>query len=214
LLDREATVLSKSLGVCSDGEFSSTWQQCNEDLVYLPHVKKYTLNSMIKNENDNKVRAFKHQFDLVKQDFKRQNKRAKNAEKPLSVYLGGYFKVAEAKEKSIHELQKKIAQTRIELECFKILKDNETLAVPQRIEGLKREVEEQHKQESQLQSTFANLIAKKSEVLELLGAQKRRVSNEVQISQQIHQGLVQQTQPQNSDMDTDVIEGEAPVQHS
>jgi len=87
------------------------------------------------------------------------------------------------------------------------LKDSETQAIPQRIEALKREVEEQHKQESHLQTTFANLIAKKSEFLEILAAQHKDTTAS-HLSQQTHQ----LKQPQESIMmDTDVMEGEAPA---
>ena len=125
--------LNKTFGTYTDADYAETWLHCQDDLVYLPHVKKYTLNSMIKSEND-KIRAVKHQFDVVKVDFKRQNKKAKALEKPVSVYLGGYQKVAETKEKAIHELRKKIAQIRIEIDCFKMLQANENQAIPQRIE--------------------------------------------------------------------------------
>jgi len=197
MLDREVATLTKAFGVPSDSEFSSTWQQAHSDLVYLPHIKKYTLNSMIKTDVD-KMRAVKHQFDVVKQDFKRQNKKAKNSEKPLGVYLGGYFKVAETKEKSIHDLRKKISQTRTELECFSMLRQNEALAIPQRVEALKQAGDEQHKQESQLQTIFANLVAKKTELMQLYNAQLQAKEQQHQQQHQQQQQQQQQEQPSAS----------------
>jgi len=222
LLDREISTLTKTFGTCNESEYAMTWNQCQEDLVYLPHVKKYTLNSMIKSDHD-KIRAKKFLFDLVKLDFKRQYKRAKNLEKPLSIYLGGYFKVAETKEKSIHQFQKKIWDTTLELQCFTMLKSNEDKAILQRTFDLKKRVEEQQKEEAHLQSAFAGLVNKKNDLFTLLQISLNQKSSK-NIGNSVDSGSgntpskipaekgVPIVTEKEIPMETDVVEGVAPAQ--
>jgi hypothetical protein len=73
--------------------------------VYLPHVKKYTLNSLIKNDLD-KIRAVKHVFDSVKTDFKRQNKKAQALEKPLRCVDGKKIVTEKMTEKNTRTKKK------------------------------------------------------------------------------------------------------------
>jgi len=49
---------------------------------------------------------------------------------------------------------------------FTKLRENELKAIPQRIEALKKEVENQRAEESALQARFANLIRRKNELLQ------------------------------------------------
>jgi len=181
LLDAEVAELSKSIGSFSLKDYASTWDRCNDDLIYLPHVKKFTLLSLTKSESD-RLRALQFQFESVRADLEKQGKKSKAIVNPLQVYLGGYQKVASEKEKAIHELHKQISEARVELDVFKALRENELKAIPQRIEALKKEVENQRSVESASQVRFANLVRRKNELLE---------------EQQSQVGQTEQSQPQS-----------------
>jgi len=165
LLNSEVAELSKSLGSFSLQDYALTWERCNEDLIYLPHVKKFTLMSLTKSESD-KMRALQFQYDSVKADLEKYAKKCKSLVNPLQVYLGGYQKVATEKERAIHELHKQISEARVELSVFQTLRENELKAIPQRIELLKKEVETQRTEEAALQARFANLVRRKNELLQ------------------------------------------------
>jgi len=164
LLDKEVSEMAKTLGTFSLEDYATTWERCNDDLIYLPHVKKFTLMSLTKNESD-RTRALQFQYDSVKSDLDKQAKKAKSLVNHLQIYFGGYKKVADEKERAIHELHKQIAEARVELSVFTKLRENELLAIPQRIEALKKEVEIQRTEESALQASFANLVRRKHEQL-------------------------------------------------
>jgi len=165
LLDFDVAELDKTNGTFSYQDYESTFVKCAEDLIYLPHMKKFSLMSLTKSDVD-KTRAFQFQYESVKSDLDKQAKKSKNIVNHLQVYLGGYQKVTSEKERSIHELQKQIAEARIELSVFKSLKEREEKSIPLRLEAGKNMVEAQRGQENELQIKFANLVNRKNELLE------------------------------------------------
>jgi len=165
LLDSVVDELEKTNGTVSFSDYESTFIKWSEDLIYLPHMKKFCLMSHTKSDVD-KTRALQFQYESVKSDLDKQAKKSKNIVNHLQVYLGGYQKVTAEKERSIHELQKQIAEARIELSVFKSLKEREEKSIPSRLEALKNLVEKQRAQENELQIKFANLVNRKNELLE------------------------------------------------
>jgi len=165
LLDSEASELQRTYGLVPYQDYEATFIRCAEDLIYLPHLKKFNLMSLVKTEVD-KTRALQFQYESVKSDLDKQAKKSKNIVNHLQVYLGGYHKVTQEKERIIHELQKQIAEARVELSVFKSLKEREEKSIPLRLESLKQEVEKQRAEENQLQIRFANLVKRKNELLE------------------------------------------------
>jgi len=165
LLDGEVEELEKTHGIFSYKDYESTFIRCAEDLIYLPHLKKFSLMSLTKSDVD-KTRALQFQYESVKSDLDKQAKKSKNIVNHLQVYLGGYQKVTTDKERTIHELQKQIAEARIELSVFKSLKEKEEKNIPLRLEALKSEVEKQRGQENQLQIRFANSVNRKNQLIE------------------------------------------------
>jgi len=165
LLDAEVVELQKTQGTFSYQEYEATFIRCSEDLIYLPHLKKFSLMSLTKSEVD-KTRALQFQYESVKSDLDKQAKKSKNIVNHLQVYLGGYQKVMADKEKNIREIHRQIAEARVELAVFKSLKEKEENNIPARLEALKKEVEKQRTEENQLQIRFANLVKRKNELLE------------------------------------------------
>jgi pre-mRNA-splicing factor CDC5/CEF1 len=166
ILDTEVEELEKAHGIFSYKEYESTFIRCAEDLIYLPHLKKFSLMSLPQTDDYMKTRALQFQYESVKSDLDKQAKKSKNIVNHLQVYLGGYQKVTVDKEKNIHELQKQIAEARIELSVFKSLKEKEEKSIPIRLEALKSEVEKQRSQENLLQIRFANLVNRKNKLIE------------------------------------------------
>jgi len=177
LLKNEVNEIKKVTGDFSFEEYEEIWKHCYQDLIYLPHVKKFSLYSMNKSEAD-KIRAIQFQYDSVNQDLQRQIKKSQNIEKPLQLYLGGYERVAANKEENIHILQKKIAQSRIEKYCFSKMREMELKAIKTRLEKLKAEVAQQQETENQLQLRYANLVKQKNELIELTQSKLVQTNND------------------------------------
>jgi len=165
MLEAETAELAKTLGAISFDDYMSTWQRCNDDLIYLPHVKKFTLMSLTKSEPD-KIRAQQYQYEAIKADLDKTAKKSKYLQSTLEVYLGGYYKVAHEKERNIHQIRTQISEARVELDVFKTLREKELKSIPIRIEALKKEVDNQRMEEVDLQKRFANLVQRKNELLQ------------------------------------------------
>jgi len=56
-------------------EFSKIWENCQDDLIYLPQKKKYNLNSQSMALND-KLSALEYQYNNIEKDVLRQEKKS------------------------------------------------------------------------------------------------------------------------------------------
>jgi len=82
----------------------------------------------------------------------------------MTVYHGGYSKVATKLEREIIDLYHKISQTTTEYECFIELRNNEMDAIPKRIEEKRGDLERSKSIENELQLNYVNLVNKKNEL--------------------------------------------------
>jgi len=82
----------------------------------------------------------------------------------MTVYHGGYSKVATKLEREVIDLYHKISQTTTEYECFIELRNNEMDAIPKRIEEKRGDLERSKSIENELQLNYVNLLNKKNEL--------------------------------------------------
>jgi len=80
LLHKETQSLIEENEKVSFDEYETTWTRCQEDLIYLPHKKKFNLNSNSMSQND-KLPALEYQYENLEKDLKRQEKKAVLGEK-------------------------------------------------------------------------------------------------------------------------------------
>jgi len=99
------------------------------------------------------------------EDIKRWNKRGLGVEKKLEVYTAGYTKVATTKESEIFKLQQQIDEAKLELNCFRAVKDMEDKALPARLQYCQEEVKKQREIESNSQQRYAELVTTKEALL-------------------------------------------------
>eukprot|EP01126_Amoeba_proteus_P003908 TRINITY_DN11318_c0_g1_i1.p1 TRINITY_DN11318_c0_g1~~TRINITY_DN11318_c0_g1_i1.p1 ORF type:complete len:820 (-),score=224.89 TRINITY_DN11318_c0_g1_i1:146-2605(-) len=160
LINDEMDALIKTFGTYPLSEFHSTWIECHSDLIYLPNVNKFGLCSNLKSE-DAKSKAFQQMYENIVEDVKKLNKRAMALEKKVKLYNQGYVKVAETKEQEIYRLQKQIDESKMELQCFKAMKELEDLGIPHRLKTAQEQVNIQREIEKQLQDRYGSLIKEK-----------------------------------------------------
>ncbi len=156
LLSEEVERMKEAVGEMSLEEFEQVWEKAYEDLTFLPDSKKFGLISQ--SSNSAKIAAEQYEFEQLKDTMLKENKKAIALEKKINVYHAGYMKKAQALRKSIVDLNEEIAQIKLELDAFKELREQEQLAVNQRLEFWTQQVNEQVEQESKLQIRYANLL--------------------------------------------------------
>lgn len=91
------------LGSYDDATFGETWEQCFADLIYIPHLKKFTLASRIRSQ-EAKAKSVHHEYDLVLEEMKRVSKKVQSLEKKATTYLGGYTVVSQSNPHPFFEL--------------------------------------------------------------------------------------------------------------
>jgi len=159
MLKRELAEIMKAQTV-DINDFNTQWEQNVEDIIYLPHQKKFSLLSVTKNETD-KIRALQFQYDEISLETSRQQKAIEANEKKLEVLHKGYRTVSERKEKEIAELREKLEQIHVDTSSFKMLRDLETAAIPKRLESVTSEIDNLRTKESDLQQRYAELMQQK-----------------------------------------------------
>jgi len=159
LLKKELAEVTKAQTV-DQNDFNSQWEQNVEDIIYLPHLKKFSLLSVTKNETD-KIRALQFQYDEISLETTREQKAIEANEKKIDVLHKGYRTVSERKEKEVNELREKLEQIYVDSSSFKMLKDLETAAIPKRLETLTSEIDNLRNKESDLQQRYAELMQQK-----------------------------------------------------
>jgi pre-mRNA-splicing factor CDC5/CEF1 len=156
LLSEEVERMKEAVGELSLEEFEQVWEKAYEDMTFLPDTKKFGLISQ--SSNNAKIAAEQYEFEQLKDVMLKENKKAITLEKKINVYHAGYQKKAQALRKSIVDLNEEIATIKLELDAFRELREQEKLAVTQRLEFWTQQVNEQVEQENKLQIRYANLL--------------------------------------------------------
>eukprot|EP01090_Pellita_catalonica_P005964 TRINITY_DN16175_c0_g1_i1.p1 TRINITY_DN16175_c0_g1~~TRINITY_DN16175_c0_g1_i1.p1 ORF type:complete len:531 (-),score=126.61 TRINITY_DN16175_c0_g1_i1:45-1637(-) len=128
-------------------QFAKAMQQSSE----------LSVKSLPKTEGLN---SLKRKFDVVFGQVVKERKRAKKAERTVAVYQGGYAKRSNNLHAEISgPLWNTLSERRRELETFKRLHEQESLAAQNRVAQLQNAVHMLRERETQLQATFAKINA-------------------------------------------------------
>jgi len=169
LLEQEMGVVEHALGhgpIGSNGVFEKAWEECNQELAYLPSQKKYSRVSTATKQE--KLDALRDQFESLRMHMEKESKRAMKLEHKLNVVFAGYQTRATQTTASIAELYQKLDEARRDLQCFRGLQIQETHAIPLRIQRVQEEVSKQMEREKELQARYAHLLAEKDTLETLL----------------------------------------------
>ncbi len=113
-------------------EYSSIWQECDREVLYVPSQNRYTRASMASNKD--RLESMEKRLQNNRQLMTKQAKKAAKLEKKLKVLTGGYHARAVALAKQVGDLHEQVEQSSVELETFRKLEDLEQLAIPKRHE--------------------------------------------------------------------------------
>eukprot|EP01130_Rhizamoeba_saxonica_P012144 TRINITY_DN5096_c0_g1_i1.p1 TRINITY_DN5096_c0_g1~~TRINITY_DN5096_c0_g1_i1.p1 ORF type:complete len:778 (-),score=246.58 TRINITY_DN5096_c0_g1_i1:24-2357(-) len=165
-LEREMDMLTEDYGQVSLEEYNNTWERCHEDLVYIPRKKKYNLNSMALSVDD-QLGALEFKFNNIVSDLNRQERKANKLKKKLEIYNGGYEKRIPQLTREMRELYHNIDKVSMELDCFTTMYEQESKAIPYRINSIQIQVDGIRKAENEHQNLYRALLLEK-EVLDTI----------------------------------------------
>lgn len=127
--------------------YSKVWDECYSQVLFLPSKTRFTrANAASKKdriesaEQKLEVRCllFSHRlifyFQLNRNLMALEAKRAAKLEKKLKTLLGGYQARGQALVKALNDVYDQIDQAQLEAKTFDLLRQNELLAVPKRLE--------------------------------------------------------------------------------
>ena len=113
-------------------EYSSIWEECYREVLYVPSQNRYTRASM--SSTKDRLESLEKKLQENRQLMTKQAKKAAKLEKKLKVLTGGYQARGTATAKQVGDLHEQVEQTFVELETFGRLQELEQLAIPKRLE--------------------------------------------------------------------------------
>lgn len=167
-LEHEMGVVKEGMGhkELSLAEYSSIWEECYKEVLYVPSQNRYTRASMASSKD--RLESLERRLQNNRQVMTKQAKKAAKLEKKLKIITGGYQARAGALSKQATDVHEQVEQTEVERDTFQRLQEMEHCAVPKRLEHLKEEVSRQSERENQLQVRYSGLHQERSVLLQHL----------------------------------------------
>ncbi|ERN18768.1 cell division cycle 5-like protein [Amborella trichopoda] len=184
LIEDEASFLRVSMGHedASIDDFAEARDACQEDLMYFPSRNSYGLASVA--NNNEKIAALQNEFENVKNKMEGETRKAVRLEQKLKILTHGHQMRAGKLWSKIEVIFKQMDTAGTELECFKVLHDQEQQASRKRIRELQEAVNKQKDLEKHLQHRYSNLLAKLESIqrkMEEARIKKRQMQEEVSV---------------------------------
>ncbi|KAK0178937.1 hypothetical protein PV327_007775 [Microctonus hyperodae] len=157
LLTDEMEVVREGMahGELSLDAYSTVWEECLSQILYLEIQSRYTRASLAAKKD--RIEAAKIKLDENRVHMTGEAKRAARMEKKLKILTGGYQTRAQVLTKQLHDLREEIEQAQLQLSTFQFLEKQEQAAIPRRINQLIIDVKKQTERERSLQLKFAEL---------------------------------------------------------
>ncbi|KAI0670715.1 Cc.Cdc5 protein [Trametes maxima] len=155
-----------------------SWVHTRDKLVFDPASNTWVEPSSITHEA--RVTGYTAQLEAYREAMAKEASKAGKSEKKLNVILGGYQARAAALAKRTTDAFSELQKAKLEYESFSKLKTNETALGPNRLAGLKEEVEKLEQRERRLQERYAELDAERREAVSRVGALEERVMEEAE----------------------------------
>jgi pre-mRNA-splicing factor CDC5/CEF1 len=166
LLLEEMQVVKAGMGhkELSGSEYSSIWEECYREVLYVPSQNRYTRASLASTKD--RLETLEQRLQANRQQMTKQAKRAAKLEKKLKILTGGYQARASSLTQQLGEVHEQAEQSHVELQTFKRLHEMEGMAIPRRLEQLKEEVERQTERENHLQSRYSDLLYERNTLVQ------------------------------------------------
>lgn len=134
LLELEMATVKKGMlhGDLSLESYSQVWEECLEQVLYLPSQKRYTRANLASKKDRLESAEFK--LEQNRKFMGKEAKRCGKMEKKLKILTGGYQAKAQALIKQFQETFEQIEQSNLALSTFRFLAQQEEAAIPRRME--------------------------------------------------------------------------------
>ncbi|CAF0819963.1 unnamed protein product [Didymodactylos carnosus] len=174
MLETEMNLVKKSMGHGDIGldTYSKVWDECYSQVLFLPSKSRFTrANTATKKD---RIESSEKKLELNRNLMALEAKRAAKLEKKLKMLLGGYQSRGQALNKALNDIYEQIDQLQVESKTFEVLRQNETQAIPKRIEVcikndvLHDDVIRQEQREKELQAHYQDLMEERSDLLQQL----------------------------------------------
>lgn len=165
LLETEVNAVKKTMGHgdINVDVYSKVWDECYSQVLFLPSINRFT-RADTANKKD-RIEAAEQKLELNRNLMALEAKRAAKLEKKLKTLLGGYQSRGQALIKAMNDVYDQIDQTQVEAKTFDLLRQNEILAIPKRIESFTEDVARQEERERELQRRFQELCEERASLL-------------------------------------------------
>ncbi|CAF0733392.1 unnamed protein product [Rotaria sordida] len=166
LLESEMNVVKKTMshGDINLDIYSKVWDECYSQVLFLPSKNRFTRANAASKKD--RIESAEQKLELNRNLMALEAKRAAKLEKKLKTLLGGYQSRGQALIKALNDVYEQIDQTHVEAKTFELLRQNEILAIPKRIESFTEDVARQEERERELQGRFQELYEERDDLLE------------------------------------------------
>ncbi|CAF3386632.1 unnamed protein product [Rotaria sp. Silwood1] len=166
LLESEMNVVKKTMshGDLNLDSYSKVWDECYSQVLFLPSKNRFTRANAASKKD--RIESAEHKLELNRNLMALEAKRAAKLEKKLKTLLGGYQSRGQALIKALNDVYDQIDQTHVEAKTFELLRQNEVLAIPKRIESFTEDVARQDERERELQRRYQELVEERNHLLE------------------------------------------------
>ncbi|CAF2406946.1 unnamed protein product [Rotaria sp. Silwood2] len=166
LLESEMNAVKKTMG---HGDinldvYAKVWDECYSQVLFLPSKTRFTRANAASKKD--RIESAEQKLELNRNLMALEAKRAAKLEKKLKTLLGGYQSRGQALIKALNDVFDQIDQTQVESKTFELLRQNEILAIPKRIESFTEDVARQEERERELQRRYQELIEERNHLLE------------------------------------------------
>jgi len=135
--------------------YSKVWDECYSQVLFLPSKNRFTRANAASKKD--RIESAEQKLELNRNLMALEAKRAAKLEKKLKTLLGGYQSRGQALMKALNDVYDQIDQTQVEAKTFELLRQNEVLAIPKRIECFTEDVARQEERERELQRRYQEL---------------------------------------------------------
>merc|ERR1712051_370983 len=157
LLEEEMEAVKQGMahGELSLEAYTQVWEECLSQVLFLPTQSRYTRANLASKKD--RIESLEKRLEQNRGHMKKEAKRAVKIEDKLKILTRGYQSRAQGLTKQVQDISDQIEQAQLELSTFRFLSDQETAAIPQRLQSIKDDVARQTQREQSLQQRFAKL---------------------------------------------------------
>eukprot|EP00456_Euglypha_rotunda_P076211 TRINITY_DN7119_c0_g1_i16.p1 TRINITY_DN7119_c0_g1~~TRINITY_DN7119_c0_g1_i16.p1 ORF type:complete len:350 (+),score=76.30 TRINITY_DN7119_c0_g1_i16:159-1208(+) len=160
---KEITSSSDILITAPSELLSSTWEASATDFAFLPSSRAYGTLSTASEEE--RLTAIQQEFQLIKDQFTKEAQRAQKIHNFTQIMLAGYEERSGRLMDTVAALSTQLDESQSDFNCFEMLAKKEAVAIPNRVNELRAQVELQKTKEKDLQERYRDLLQSKEQLL-------------------------------------------------